>query len=334
MAAVETRSAVEPAATGPLPESLLPFAALLFARFPEVFLALGHPNLGKDFDVPPSPVSSVLIEETKEYKLVQVVLGRKGALRAPTLPFHPPLAGTPSSVLGGLDCMRDAANHILMSPSGSRSVSSAGRFRPRAAPSHEVPPRVSDARSAISSPGSSFKDAGQVMAEAPSFAASPAQGWQGCQHRGLVPQSWNGEEDSDAPNAVEYQMPMHHLGARMQPAMPQMPTSGAAPPQEPCSPRLAGAGFSEEALANARPAAGAPHGALPGYATMGSYSRPSSQIHEQGSVPRPFHARPAPRDAPAGNLQPGPSGGGSQGRSQGGYEEPQSPRTPGKYKAW
>lgn len=59
-----------------LPTALLPYAGLLFQRFPEVFLALGNPALGKEFDLPPAKGSFVIVEETGAVKLVQVVLSR------------------------------------------------------------------------------------------------------------------------------------------------------------------------------------------------------------------------------------------------------------------
>lgn len=62
-----------------MPDALTPYAALLFSRFPEVLLALGQPSLSKDFDLPPSANSFTVIEETGEYKLVQVLLGRCGS---------------------------------------------------------------------------------------------------------------------------------------------------------------------------------------------------------------------------------------------------------------
>jgi len=65
-----------------LPGELQPFAARLFNRFPEVLLSLGHPSLGKDFDLPPADNSFSIIEETGEYKLVQVLLGRRGSTAA------------------------------------------------------------------------------------------------------------------------------------------------------------------------------------------------------------------------------------------------------------
>jgi len=64
-----------------VPESLLPFASQLFQCFPAVMLALGHPSLGKDFELPPAPSSCTLIEESGGYKLIQVVLRRRGASR-------------------------------------------------------------------------------------------------------------------------------------------------------------------------------------------------------------------------------------------------------------
>eukprot|EP00929_Paragymnodinium_shiwhaense_P023598 TRINITY_DN14744_c0_g1_i1.p1 TRINITY_DN14744_c0_g1~~TRINITY_DN14744_c0_g1_i1.p1 ORF type:complete len:507 (-),score=136.92 TRINITY_DN14744_c0_g1_i1:82-1602(-) len=69
-----TDGADVPALTG----ALLPFAARLFARFPEVFLALGQASLGKYFDLPPGGSAFSVIEETKDYKLVQVVMKRAG----------------------------------------------------------------------------------------------------------------------------------------------------------------------------------------------------------------------------------------------------------------
>lgn len=62
-----------------MPPSLLPFAALLFSRFPAVLLALGHPSLARDFELPPGESSFTVIEETGDFKFVQVVLRRRGA---------------------------------------------------------------------------------------------------------------------------------------------------------------------------------------------------------------------------------------------------------------
>mmetsp|Transcript_103420 Transcript_103420/g.163159 ORF Transcript_103420/g.163159 Transcript_103420/m.163159 type:complete len:475 (+) Transcript_103420:54-1478(+) len=61
-----------------MPDALEPFAARLFSRFPEVLLALGQPSLVEDFELPPSGNSCTVIEETGDYKLVQVLLGRRG----------------------------------------------------------------------------------------------------------------------------------------------------------------------------------------------------------------------------------------------------------------
>jgi hypothetical protein len=57
---------------------LAPFALRLFSRFPEVLLALGHDSLLEDFELPPAANSCTVIEETGDYKLVQVLLGRRG----------------------------------------------------------------------------------------------------------------------------------------------------------------------------------------------------------------------------------------------------------------
>eukprot|EP00929_Paragymnodinium_shiwhaense_P014265 TRINITY_DN122168_c0_g1_i1.p1 TRINITY_DN122168_c0_g1~~TRINITY_DN122168_c0_g1_i1.p1 ORF type:complete len:601 (-),score=147.98 TRINITY_DN122168_c0_g1_i1:153-1955(-) len=62
-----------------LPDELLPYASLCFARFPEVLLALGKPSLVQDFELPPSKGSLLVVEDTGDARVVQVVLRRKSA---------------------------------------------------------------------------------------------------------------------------------------------------------------------------------------------------------------------------------------------------------------
>mmetsp|Transcript_17640 Transcript_17640/g.40844 ORF Transcript_17640/g.40844 Transcript_17640/m.40844 type:complete len:326 (-) Transcript_17640:22-999(-) len=312
----------DPVAASELPESLLPFAALLFARFPEVFLALGHPNLGKDFDTPPSPVSFAVIEETREYKLVQVVLGRKGASRAPRIPMHPPLAGVHSSILGGLGSMQQAASCIAPpSPSVSISVSSASRMRTKQV--QESAQRDAP-RSALSSPGSSFKDTGPAC-EAASFAPPPAA----CptlapSHRSAPAHPCLGEEDIAPASGFAMLEPGQYYNQVQMPNVLAQRAYAQPLPKEPCSPKGAtagiGAGWDQVVVGNSRssaPRRGAPDGS--------------------NGAGWPEKAAPVEQHRPVQGLvgqQPGPSGGGSKGTFQGRYVEPQSPRTPGKYKPW
>mmetsp|Transcript_51935 Transcript_51935/g.93377 ORF Transcript_51935/g.93377 Transcript_51935/m.93377 type:complete len:440 (+) Transcript_51935:85-1404(+) len=136
--------------TPEMPDAFAPYAALLFSRFPEVLLALGHPSLSKDFELPPSANSCTVIEETGEYKLVQVVLGRYGVdarwARSAVRPrrstgskasvHRPELDRTKKSpasdginkTVSGADCQSVSSSHGsgLSRGSGRRSRKSAG----------------------------------------------------------------------------------------------------------------------------------------------------------------------------------------------------------------
>lgn len=79
-----------------LPDAIVPFAALFFSRFPEVMLALGHPSLINEFELPPARRSFTVLEQTGDYKLVQVVLQRRGATGE--MPMMRPRFGLQASV--------------------------------------------------------------------------------------------------------------------------------------------------------------------------------------------------------------------------------------------
>lgn len=112
-----------------VPRALAPFVERASRLFPEVLLALGSPQLGEDFHLPPYNDSFCVIEETGGYKLIQVVLARKGACsESALLPLRRHLQDADKSnanfVASSVAC---AAVPALHRAPGRRSTASFGR---------------------------------------------------------------------------------------------------------------------------------------------------------------------------------------------------------------
>mmetsp|Transcript_43056 Transcript_43056/g.133857 ORF Transcript_43056/g.133857 Transcript_43056/m.133857 type:complete len:364 (-) Transcript_43056:64-1155(-) len=337
-----------------VPESLLPFASKLFQRFPAVLLALGHPSLAKDFELPPAPSSCTLIEESGGYKRIQVVLRRRGASKKCVPPYSllQPIAPYGDEA-GGLAHHAGDAGLSIPPPRVSNSSTStsfasqprSGASQPRAAAACGPTPQPREAQLAVSAVPPARNSQSSTST---SFASQPRSMGSQPRLKGMFRAPAAGGQEAGQASAQNTDTQYAAAAPAAAPPVPAPPPPARVPAQVPYSapaPPTRAPAQAQGPPPGPPPAAHEQHSWPPawprGSGTAAAWAEEAPELTTEEAAPLP---QAEVGGASHGAKQPQPTAKSPRRRRAGAKtflgslkedaDEPQSPRSPGSYQPW